>query len=357
MSRRALGCSLLGVCVAISVIAGAEEPAVPAAGDVALEYQLGRGAEKCPDEQAFRDAVAAEPRMKGADPFVGPGASASFRWRVQISAATSADTGAGFVAELTLDDQAGAERGRRTWKARTCREVVAGVAFTLGGALEPFPAAEAPSVRPAPPPTPPPPRAPVATAIPKPPPAPPPSPPPARARPKVQIGAAGLVAANFAPSVALGFSGLLGVRAQLESVALSVSVEGRADLESRQAVSVAGKAYVARTGFGGGSLVPCVHGSWLLGCGVLTIGAVRGGSDPSATPAESTALHVGTGLRGGLELPVTELLKLGGPPLLVQLTGELTMNVLQTDVTVDDAVVWHMPEVSQAGAVRLVALF
>src|SRR5262249_21661036 len=153
------------------------------------------------------------------------------------------------------------------------------------------------------------------------------------------------------------FEALFGVRLRSKPPFVSISVEARADLESGRVVMLHGTDYTLRTSLVAGSLLPCLHSRWVIGCGLLTMGAVKGTAGVSAKPGERSAFYAGAGLRAGLELPVSELLHLPGPAFLVQLTGDLLVNIAQPGILVGNEVAWQVAPLSEAAALRLVMVF
>jgi hypothetical protein len=292
------------------------------ADEARLEYLRGPGAESCPGEEALRDGVAAQ--MGGADPFTAGGAK-----RVVVTLARAPRS---FDGEFALYDAGGSLVGRRPISASTCAELVQSLATSLSLALRPFLLPSAP-VAPLPSPG----------LQPAPPPLVPPTAPATSTRPLLRIGVGASMGFGLSPAiVSPGFGGFVGVRWPW----FSLSLEGRGDLPATtDGPSVAH----LQTSLAAGSLAPCFHWRWLLGCGLVTAGALHG-AGVNVHPAGQTAPYVAAGLRGGFEAPFSDhfagqlfadgLLTAGRPRMLVGPTEE-----------------WVAPVASGSIGIRLVASF
>ena len=180
-----------------------------------LAYTRAPGAEGCPDEQFFRDAVAAK------DPHWKPFAP-SAPWRLDVGVERRRDGFAGFA---ELHDVTGALVFRRDFdKTPACIDLLDDLARAIGLRVDP----------PVPGPLPTPPGAPVAMPAPLPPPVPPAVPvrdeaaPPVRpapGRPLVRLGVETWVDVATAPRPAFALSVDAGVQVSWFSIAL----EGRWD--------------------------------------------------------------------------------------------------------------------------------
>jgi hypothetical protein len=292
------------------------------ADEARLEYLRGPGAESCPGEEALRDGVAAQ--MGGADPFTAYG---SKRVVVTISRAAR-----GFEGEFALYNAAGALVGRRPMSAATCAGLAQDLATSLSLALRPF---LLPSAPPAPPPPPP--------FVPEqPPPATPSAPPPAT-RPDVRIGVGASMGFGLSPAiVSPGFGGFVGVRWPW----LSLSLEGRGDL----AATTAGpsRAHLS-TSLAAGSFAPCLHWRWLLGCGLLSVGALHG-AGVNVHPDGQTAPYVAAGLRAGVEAPFSD-------HFAGQLVADGLLTAVRPRMLVGATEEWIAPVASGSIGIRLVASF
>jgi hypothetical protein len=317
-------------------LAPAQAAADPAPGAEAarasarLEYLRGPGAESCPGEEGLRDRVATQ--MGGADPF-----SADALKRVVV-AVTRRDHA--FEADFTFYDAAGAPFGRRHLDgAATCSALLQDLATSLTLALRPFLYPAAPPAPPVPPPAVAPPPVAPAPAIP-----PPVEPPPSSTRPAFRVGAGATVGFGVSPAVAIpGFGGFIGVRWPSFSLAL----EGRGDLPASTGDVAVAVSF--RTSLAAGSLAPCFHYRWLLGCGLVSAGAMHGtGTD--VHPAEQTSAFVGAGARAGVEVPFSE-------HFAGQLTGDGLIALVRPRFLVDERPAWVAPPASGAIGLRLVASF
>lgn len=316
-----------------------------------LSYTRGPGTEGCPEEPSLRQIVASQ--LGGVDPFVHDGA-----WHIEV---VIQRRGPAFQGEIALHDHDGQALGRQELSRPICGVLVADIGLSLSIVMRPLlPSRPAPGSAPASPPSAPPlpsapgeaaptvsrdapPKAPAS----KPPhpvaaparPVPRPRPPPAH--PRFQLGAGVLLGAGVAPSVAVGFSGFAGARWER----FSLSLEARGDLP------IDGEPYRGWTiGVSGvsGSLIPCGHAAWFFGCVLATAGGVWHVRD--STGREFALPYAALGLRAGLEVPLSA--RLAG-----QLTGDLSLNTLRPHVRPLDGEGWSAAPVSEAVALRLVALF
>jgi hypothetical protein len=183
---------------------------------VRLEYELGPGAEDCPNEAAVRHAILLRAIEMKEDPF-SPTAKAKVRVVI-------VRVGPRFKASYELRDDAG-ERvmERQLPEDDDCMNAVLAVALSVGVFMPPLLTAPTP---PPPPPEPPPPPRPYPPPLPEPPllppPEPPPPPPPAKPRPPIVLWAAagGVLSVESAPVAALGFSGHVEARWSIVSLSL-----------------------------------------------------------------------------------------------------------------------------------------
>ncbi|WP_437952818.1 hypothetical protein WME98_20445 [Sorangium sp. So ce296] len=342
--------------IAGAIAAGLSLLAAPSAagevlpGGARLSYARDPAAAACPDEEGFRDALAT--RLGGVDPFSPDGA-----WRVEVALARRAHA---FEAAIALYDGGGQLRGNYERSAADCRALVDDVSLTLSVALRPLLSPSAPDATapaeapPGPPPAAPAPRPPAssrAQAAPPPPPAPGRTPSPARpappsspppAPPKLQLGAGPVLAAGFAPGLSVGFSGFVGLRWPDTSLLL----EARGDLPVTTAPR---PGLTVDTSWLGGSLVPCLHGTWFFGCGVITAGQLRSDLRAKKTFLE-TRVYLGVGLRAGAEAPLA-------PRLAAQLTADLLVNARRPRLWFDDGEAAFAGAASGVVAFRFVASF
>jgi hypothetical protein len=150
-------------------------------------------------------------------------------------------------------------------------------------------------------------------------------------------------AVGSAPGTALGFSAQIGLRWRSASFAL----EGRVDLPS--AVAVAGLGTV-ESSLLLATLVPCAHYRFLMGCALVSAGALQGASANVAMPRHDSTPYAGAGARLGAELRVHRFLFLR---LHVDVLTTLTRTTLQ--INGQDA--WTTPPVSGALGLSLAANF
>lgn len=312
----------------------------PSGRGTRLEYVRAPGAEACPDEATFREALAAQ-MPSGADPFVPSGPNLL---RVTLAPASP---GAGFNATMELFGSDGRAIGADTKQAPTCAAAVRAQALGASVLLVSSPAAPVPPL----------PAAPVVTTPPRPVPTIAPLLPPAPPLPpvvRVQLGAGGLVVLGTAPNPSAGFAGFVGLRFPRLLPAFGFTLEGRADLgASGGVVALARGAAQARASFAGGSVAPCLHGRWFFGCGVFTIGAVRGSAGEAYAPAEQAALFAGLGGRVGAEIMFVE----GRPSFGVRLAVDGLFTLVRPEVYADAERIWQAPSASGSAGVYLVTLF
>ncbi len=307
-----------------------------------LEYQRAPGAETCPNEETWRDALASKIEG-GADPFTPSGST--------LLRVTMERRPAHFRATAEAFDALGRSLGAEEQTAATCAEAANALARTVSILFLVFrpPSPTAPP-NPAPPP---PPKT-----------APPAAPPPAIAPPgrkwRVQMGLGAGGAVGFSPSLAAAFGGFVGVRfplAEGESApALSLSLEGRGDLESSGQTLSGPQNQTARlkATFAGGTLAPCAHGArFLLGCVLLSVGQVRATLADAVDPEARGSLFVGLGGRVGGEFPFLK----GRVTLAARVTVDGWFALVRPGVTLDSVPIWTAPQGAGALAAHLVALF
>ncbi len=311
-----------------SAPAFAEPP--PSGSGTRLSYtRVLPGAERCPDEQGFRDMVAAQ--MGGADPFVSSGAQ-----RMEVSLSRK---GRGFQGKFFLVDRAGHSTKPRELSGPTCGVVAEDLALSVFVALRALPPPSPPPPSPAPPPP-----LPLAHA----PEAPLPEPPPLALR--LGVGAAvglGVSPANAAPGVVVD----VGLR-WFRWAPLSLALEGRAYPTATGPATSSGARVT--TGLYTGALVPCAH--WgvvthlsLAGCALVQLGALRVTSD-APRPAPSIFFHAAAGLRGGVEVPLIDHLAL-------RATGDVLFTLQPSIALIYGAPAWETPLVSASFGLGAVASF
>ncbi len=277
---------------ALALLAPARAVAAPSAR---LTYVREQGAERCPDEDGLRRAVAAR---LGYDPF--------FVWaKVTVVAHVRRDAG-GYRAEVTLVDDTGVSRGTRAITARgdDCAPLVGALALSISLALDTLslPGHETPA----------PPREPPSPEPPKPePPAIPPSPEPrakdeptpdrALAAPSPWRGWVGVAATGsdgVTPSVAFG--GL--ARLRVVYARLSFGVEAGADLPT-SASALAGGAITAWSARA--TAFACGHVSIVVGCGFVSGGPLVAAGEGLTTTHHAVIGFGAAGPRIGVEWPLS----------------------------------------------------
>ena len=325
-TARCVASLLAASLVLLATTARAADPSPPTPRQAAfsravrLDYHPAPG---CPDEQAFRDVVAAQ--MKGADPFAAKGAR-----RMTVTLTRRARDYQGVIA---LFDDTGKPAGTREIPGATCGAVIEDIATSVSIALQPSnpPAAASPVVAPPPPPVAPQENAPL------------PPPPPISPWPMTRLSAGAHLAGGITPSLAVGFIGSAGVRWSR----LSLSLEGRADLPSSSTSPLGG---TVRGSFLGGSFVPCFHEQWFLVCGVITAGRVLASSSAQTTSGAQSAAYAGLGPRLGGEYFFT-------PHLGAQLVGDVLVGLSRPGIRIGGLEAWSAGVVAESVSLRLVTTF
>jgi hypothetical protein len=324
--------AILGIFPAPARAAEGQPPAPgqgPPPRPVRLDYQRGPGVERCPDEQAFRDAAGAQ-AISSADLFA-PEAAARL-------AVTLRRRGFGYEGTVTLYDAAGAVFWTRTLPpptyppAASCPSLVENLAFSATNYIDPvvpLPLLPAPS-SPPPPPSPRP---------------PPPPPPPVTGSPVAfRFGAAAWADLATAPRPAFGLSFGLGFRVSW----FSLEMEGRWDPPAGaliEGADLSTKRFV-------GALVPCGHKGYFVGCALTEVGpvwaSIPGTHTASGGPA--SALFVAIGGRLGAEIPIA-------PHLILRPAVDLLIALQHADIHLDTHRRWEMPTVAAGFGVGLLASF
>lgn len=350
---RAASRTFLPLLVAMHVPSAVHAQAVPAAHpEATLRYTRGPGAERCPDDETLRTAVAAR---LGYDPFR---AEAPIGIEVAITRA-----GHGLRAAVRRDDPSFPRSPARvlTSPSADCGDLAEAVALTIGIAIDPIRAAgvptavhgrapepaalPAPVVAPAPPPVQ---RAPTlaprATRV-----APAASVTTRRIAPRAgttvafRVAVLGGVAFAAAPAVAPTAAVSLGLRAG----AFTGDLEARADLPTSMEVapdtSVTTSLLLLH-------LVPCVHFRFAVGCAVAGAGALRGAV---RTPDDAQSLvtpFVVAGARLGVEIPIYG-------PITLRGEGEVLATVTRVELRVNGRLAWSTPPASAVLLVGVAAHF
>jgi hypothetical protein len=336
--------AIAGAVVLVEARALAEQPRAH------LLFVREAGAERCPDEQAVRAAVAAR---LGYDPF-----SAAAAQEVSVIFGPS---GHGLHARIELVDAQGEVTNARELTARgaACDQLASTVELSISMAIDPLAfAAEPPraddAVRPAAAPTP-------KTFTSAPTDTPPSSAdqtrtsddrtraasddqthasddktptvsaaqPRARLRPR--LGTGFVTAVGNAPTVSFGFTLHVGLRSRW----WSASGEVRADVP----VSSSAVGGQFSTGLYTFSLVPCFHVRVLAVCGLFTAGAMVSKGQGYAIDFERTSPYLAAGVRGALEIPLGKIFA-----LLV--AADLVAPIWRTTLIANDTQVFNTPPVA-----------
>jgi hypothetical protein len=324
---RAAALALIGMFTAGSAIARAAERGL---SPIRLHYERGPGAEACPDEGQFREAVATR---LGSDPFSNHG-----KRLLQITIGPQAE---GLQARIGLVGENGVMSGQRDLQSKSpeCHDLAAVLVLTTTMALDPVgPALESPRAMPS-----------DVTQSP------------------VHPHEIGAVAATSAASSDKGSSsgglelGLI-VAGDVGSVSspslglalgfgyawtvFSLTLEAEAILPVHEALSTGSVASSQFTG----SLVPCLT-SWHLGaCGLISAGATRVAASGIDPPGVHALPFFGVGARIYGALPLGDWLE---GRLLVDLLVPLT----QTSIVLNDTATWTAPPVSGSVGLAFVARF
>ncbi len=321
---------LLAVILLAVAPARAADPSSPAQAPpprtVRLDYMRSLGAERCPGEQAFRDAVGAKVAR---DLFATiPKPSARL-------AVTLGRRGAGYEGAAELHDAAGAV----TWlmvfpgppnpPAATCASLIAALAFGLAIEVDPV----------APPPVDPP--SPPVMGPPSVPPPPPPKP-EASTRP-FRIGVSPWVNFATAPRVAVGLSLSLGFRVAW----FSLDLEGRWDPPAASTI----EGDEIRTSRVVGALVPCGHVRYFAGCLLAEVDSLWGTVTEAGINGGTHAAIYGTaGGRLSAELEIA-------PHLALRPAVDLLLALRRPALYAEGVSRWEVPVVSGRAGLGLLASF
>ena len=340
MCRRA--CLLVAALTGCGAVLLAIEPARAAEPSptrpVRLDYRRGPGAERCPEEQAFRDHAGAYAQTSG-DLFA-PDAAA----RLVV---TLGRRGYGYEGTAVIYDAAGAVFWSNTFPPRarapaaSCADLVDSLALSFTYQIDPIvpvplQTASLPVVQPAAVPPRPAPR-----------PAPPPLP-PAESEPfAFRFGAAAVVDLATALRPAAGLSFGLGFRVSW----FSLEMEGRWDPPAGAILKGADlSADLSITRFVG-ALVPCGHAGYFVGCALADLGPIWGTvTGAGVTTGTQKTLYVATGGRLGAEIPIA-------PHLVLRAVGDLLLALQTTAFRIDTQRRWETPAVAAGFSVGILASF
>jgi hypothetical protein len=316
---------------------------------VRLEYELGPGAEGCPNEAAVRHAILMRSIDTKEDPF-SPTAKAKLRVVI-------VRVGPRFKASYELRDDAGERVMERPLpEDEDCMNVVLSVALSVGVFMPPLLTAPTP---PPPPPDPPPPPRPYPPPLPEPPllpPDPPPPPPPPKPDQPISFWAGGgvVMVTELAPPVTFGFSLHVGVRRGSFSFSLGLRPEvpvtrgwGTVHLITSRSL---------------GEGVPCVHYRHPTGtgtpffCGLLQIGKLTARGETPDGIKEESRVHVWAGVRIGAEfIPFSSVPRFALLIPVIDLTGSTKIESLRAGKS--PQVEWTPPQFVGAVGVTMVYSF
>lgn len=333
----------IGPLVAVAAVLGAA-PAPAQAGPqrapepVRLEYDASAGGATCPDASLLRNVVASH--LGGRDPFTQDG-----QRRITV---TIRQRGRAFVAVAAMYDAAGASVGDREMAQGNCTSLVETMGEIVATWLAPLPRLRPHVASPA--------KAPELTkpesahepTKPEPPPEPTKPAPAPRPRPRVVVELGPVVSFGALPGpAAFGVAGAVGARWPMFSIALGVQGEPPTTSTSKD-TSPPTDVRAFRVV---GTLAPCVHVGWFLGCGVLATGAVFIDVKQSAWLPRRTLAYGGGGVRLGGEIPlVPHRFALG-------FTVDVLAPFAPLYATANDVTAWTGASVSATFGARFVASF
>ncbi len=148
----------------------------------------------------------------------------------------------------------------------------------------------------------------------------------------VGLGALGTL--GTAPRAAFGVTLHGGVRRG----ALSIALEGRADLPAAKRTASGGTVSSALLL---GTLAPCFHRSMIVGCALVSAGALAGSSEGVTRPAQVTTPFAALGARIGVEVPLVS-------ELSARIHADLLGGLTRTTLELDGLPVWTTPPISGA---------
>ncbi|MBI2392148.1 MAG: hypothetical protein HYV09_21340 [Deltaproteobacteria bacterium] len=303
-----------------------------------LVYARKAGAAACPDETGFRALVAAR---LGYDPFRDDGE--------RTVVVTFVREGGALRAKLELRDAAGKPAGARALSGAECAELAGSTALAVAIAIDPLggaggkPSASppdasesssvasvAPSVSVTAPPEPSPAIAPVASSAPLP-------------ATFATAALGGFVAFGEGPQMTGGLTAAVGLRTSK----LSFSIEGRVDAETSRPGPAGGEVSASILA---GSFVPCLHHELLLGCAIVSYGALRGAGAGVSEARSDRSPWGAVGARLGIEATIVG-------PLALRAYADALAVLTRTTLRVQGADAWTTPPLTFLGAVALVGHF
>ncbi len=298
----------LGIQLILGLLLQRDEAAPRPA--VRLSYSLGAGAERCPTEEALREAVAAR---LGRDPFGEDGDAIAVHVERE---------GKELVAVIEMG---GGGRRRLASRATDCAELAAAIQLAVAITIDTLDLTRKPPT----------PQSPPEPELPPELPPEPPLAPPDEPRAFAFWGAIGGVAAvAAAPVPSAGFTATLQGRWER----FSLDVGGRVDVPASSG-HVATSLVVA-------DVAPCVRYLQLGLCALVAAGAQEGQAVGLLNPQTVRKPYVGAGVRALAELELSQHLAL-------HFHAELIGALAQTELLVDNAVVWTTPPLSVAAGLEL----
>jgi hypothetical protein len=289
-----------------------------------LRYDVAPEVEGCPSEASVRNAVGAR---LGYDPF-----DASAAETIAAAIAPGKDA---LEARVEVRDADGKATGSRVIRSpgRDCAELSEAMTLAISIAIDPL-SITRPAPEP-PPPAPPPPAACPPCKAPPPCPAPEPEP---EAPVVFRASAGALVAFGVAPGpVTGGFGAGAGIRWR----ALSVGLEGRADIPVTAETDLG----VVESHVLLATLVPCGHYDLFSACALLSAGALRGAMPDLGQ--RDTTFYAAAGVRAALEIPLYDA-------LFGRVHADLQAPLTRTTLSLAGVEAWRTPPVH--GAVGFAAL-
>ena len=298
---------------------------------VRLDYQRDASASSCPEEGTTRDAVAAR---LGRRPFSNDAARTIF---VRLTA-----SGTGFSVDITVENELGAIEGSRTLQTEhsDCGELAAAMQLALAIAVDPMHGsalAPPPPPTPSPLPSPSPSMQPAAIVAPPPPLVPSPTLAEAPSRHLVGVGAGLGVGSGAMPSFAAT------IHYQRRSPTAMWSLEARGELPTEHSTPP-GK---IRTTHLSAALLGCLtSGAWDF-CAMGRLGVFRASGSNFEQSLSAQTPYGALGPRLGWNYGLSDTSR-------IEVVGEVLARVTNTELTVDERVVWESSAFEMALGARYV---
>jgi hypothetical protein len=331
-------------CLAVAaLLAGAANVCaqVPPPHPARLTYLRSPGAVACPDQHLFELMI--EGQNGGMNPFVKEAPD-----RIEVSFRL---TKRGYVGRATVYDAQEKVHGSQEWTGRTCTDVAENISVLVSSWVAPLELLAKPPPKPRCDPVP---SAPVAAPACVPVPVPParkpePPPPPRPSRPAVVVEGGTLLSfATLPRRPGFGLVAAIGGRGR----AFSFTLEARADLPSATdpAPGSAPPVFASAWLFSG-TLAPCVHVGFFVGCGLVSGGVLmeQSSTDPDITEAHP---YVALGGRAGGELPLSS-------GLALRVSADLLVPLFRSSIVVQNNGhrIWTLPPVGGDLGLRFVYTF